>query len=149
MSQPTEDSGPVRGSKREAIRQAVRQRYEGSAAQHIAQGLGAVDFGSQIILFGASMLLSVLPLILILSALASNRVDDDISQRLGLSTQGSHALETLFHHSSVAFNLSVFLSLVLSLAGTIAVARSVQTTYEKAFGLSPAGGARNLLRCFV
>ena len=95
------------------------------------------------------MLLSVLPLILLLNALASNRVDDDISQRLGLTSKGGRTLERLFHHSSVAFNFSVLLSLVLALVGTIAVARSVQTTYEKAYGLSPASGVRNLVRCFL
>ncbi len=63
----------------------LRHRYEGSAAQDFAKGLGDVEIGNWIILFGASFLLSVLPLILLLSAFANSRVDDNIDTRLGLS----------------------------------------------------------------
>jgi hypothetical protein len=37
-----------------------RQRYEGSVAQDLVNGVGDVEFGSWIIVFGASFLLSVL-----------------------------------------------------------------------------------------
>ena len=40
------------------------------------------------LIFGASMLLSVLPLIIVLSTYASHRVQDDIARHLGLSAQG-------------------------------------------------------------
>jgi membrane protein len=111
--------------------------------------LGAVDFGDRIIIFGAAMLLSVLPLVILLNALANRRVDDDISQRLGLDRAGSQVIEGLFKPSTVSFNLGVFVSLLLALAGTIAVARSVQIIYERAFDRSPGRGRGNLLRCFV
>ncbi len=126
-----------------------RQRWEGSAFQDLGRALGALEFGNSIILFGAALLLSVLPLIILLSALASERVDDDFARHLGLNRQGSRILEGLFTTSNVSFNLGVFVSLVLSLAGTIAVARSVQVIYEGAFEQAHARGARNLLRCFV
>lgn len=126
-----------------------RQRYEGSAAQDLLKTLGAIEFGDRIIVFGAALLLSVLPLIILLSALASQRVDDDIAKRLGLGQQGTHLLEGLFRSPSVSFNLGVFVSLVLSFAGTIAVARSVQVIYERTFDQPHARGAGNFLRCFV
>ncbi|HMK64088.1 MAG TPA: YhjD/YihY/BrkB family envelope integrity protein [Acidimicrobiales bacterium] len=126
-----------------------RQRYEGSAAQELVRDLGAIEFGDRIVLFGAALLLSVLPLIILLSALASRRVDDDIARHLGLGGQGSRVLEGLFRTSGVAFNLGVFVSLVLSLVGTIAVARSVQVIYEETFRQAHARGAWNLLRCFA
>ena len=83
------------------------------------------------------------------SALASQRVDDDIAKHLGLGRQGTQLLEGLFRTSSVSFNLGVFVSLVLSFAGTIAVARSVQVIYEGTFEQAHARGIGNLLRCFV
>jgi membrane protein len=126
-----------------------RQRYEGSAVQDLVRTLGAIEFGDRIILFGSALLLSVLPLIILLSALASSRVDDDIARHLGLGRQGSRILEALFSPSNVSFNLGVFVSLALSLAGTIAVARSVQVIYEGTFEQDHAKGADNLLRCFV
>jgi membrane protein len=126
-----------------------RQRYEGSAVQDLARTLGAIEFGDRIILFGSALLLSVLPLIILLSALASSRVDDDIARHLGLGRQGSRILGGLFSTSNVSFNLGVFVSLALSLAGTIAVARSVQVIYEGTFDQAHARGLQNLLRCFV
>jgi hypothetical protein len=100
-------------------------------------------------MFGAALLLSVLPLIILLSALASQRVDDDIARHLGLGRQGTGILEGLFRTSNVSFNLGVFVSLLLSLAGTIAMARSVQVIYERTFQQAHARGSGNLLRCFV
>ncbi len=111
--------------------------------------LGRVDFGNWIILFGAAMLLSVLPIIILLNALASARVDDDISQHLGLNSQGSHILDGLFRTSNVTFSLGVLVSLVLSLAGTAAVAKSIQSTYEQTYQLAPSRGISNLVRCLV
>ena len=111
--------------------------------------LSAVEFGDRIILFGAALLLSVLPLVILLSALASQRVDDDIAVHLGLSRQGAHVVEGLFSHHHVAFNLGIFVSLVLSFAGTVAVARSVQQIYEAAFACEHARGLRNFLRCVL
>ena len=49
-----------------------RRRYQGSAVQDLIIGLRKVEFGSWIIMFGASFLLSVLPLIILLSALANS-----------------------------------------------------------------------------
>lgn len=97
------------------------------------RSLGAVEFGDRIILFGAALLLSVLPLIILLSALASQRVDDDIARHLVLGREGTRIVEGLFRRASVSFNLGIFVSLLLSFAGTIAVARSARVTYERTF----------------
>jgi membrane protein len=147
------DPGPARDANRSKRSPDAatkwRQRYEGSAVQDLVRTLGAIEFGDRIILFGSALLLSVLPLIILLSALASSRVDDDIARHLGLGRQGSRILEGLFGTSNVSFNLGVFVSLALSLAGTIAVARSVQVIYEGTFDQAHARGLENLLRCFV
>jgi membrane protein len=126
-----------------------RARYEGSFAQELVTGLGAVNFGDRIIIFGACLLVSVLPLIIVLSAIAGHRVQDDIAQHLGLSAQGDRVVEGLFKASVKSFDLAIILSLLLSFAGTVAVARSVEVIYERAFGFSPLGPRQGLLRCLV
>ena len=127
-----------------------RRHYEGSVVQDLVKGLGGVEFGDWIIVFGASFLLSILPLIILLSALANSRVDDNIAARLGLNREGSHIVESLFTSSSHAgWNFGVVVALVLSLAGTIAVARSVQRLYQQVFGHPDLRGWSNVLRCFV
>jgi membrane protein len=124
-------------------------RYEGSFAQDLIKGLGAVDFGDRIIIFGACMLLSVLPLVIVLSAYASHRIQDDIAQHLGLSGQGTRVVEGLFKASVRGFDLAVFVGLLLSLAGTVAVARSVEVMYERAFAHPPLPRGQGWLRCTV
>jgi membrane protein len=126
-----------------------RARYRGSFAQDFARGLGAVDFGDRIIIFGACLLVSVLPLIIVLSAYASHRIEDDIARHLGLSTQGSRVVDGLFKASVTSFNLAVFVSLLLAFAGTVAVARSVEVIYERAFDYPPLARAQGWLRSLV
>ena len=126
-----------------------RRRYQGSVVQDLFKGLRDVEFGNWIILFGASFLLSVLPLIIILSALANSRVDDNIATRLGLNHEGSHIVDTLFTSSHTGFNFGVAVALALSLLGTIAVARLVQRLYQQVFEHLDDRGWSNVLRCLV
>jgi membrane protein len=126
-----------------------QRRYQGSLVQDLSKGLSTVQFGDQIVLFGASLLLSVLPLIILLSALASSRVDDDISARLGLNREGAHVLDSLFTHSRAAFSLGILVSLLLAVAGTLMVARSLQTLYQRIFEQEAHRGWSNVLRCAV
>jgi membrane protein len=108
-----------------------------------------VDFGDRIVIFGACLLVSVLPLIIVLSAYADHRVQEDIARHLGLSTQGTRIVEGLFKASVTSFNLAIVVSLLLALAGTVAVARSVEVMYERAFDHPPLGRAQGWLRCMV
>jgi membrane protein len=126
-----------------------RRRYQASVVQDLLKGLREVEFGSWIILFGASFLLSVLPLIILLSALANSRVDDNIATRLGLNREGSHIVDTLFTSSHAGLNFGVAVALVLSLLGTIAVARLVQRLYQQVFDHLDHRGWSNVLRCLV
>jgi len=125
------------------------ERYQGSTLQDLVSGLGDVEFGTWIILFGASFLLSVLPLIILLSALANSRVDDDIDTRLGLNREGAHIIGGLFSSAHAGWNSGVIVALVLSLAGTIAVARSIQKLYQRIFHQLDVRGWRNVFRCLV
>jgi hypothetical protein len=83
------------GSRSKPLVPRLRARYDGSFAQELVSGLGEVDFGDRIIIFGASLLLSVLPLIIVLSAYATHRIQDDIAEHLGLSQQGTKIVEGL------------------------------------------------------
>jgi membrane protein len=123
--------------------------YQGSTARDLIKGLGDAEFGNWIILFGASFLLSVLPLIILLSALANSRVDDDIDTRLGLNREGAHIIGSLFSSTHTGLNFGVIVALVLSLAGTIAVARSIQKLYQQVFQHLDVRGWSNVLRCLV
>jgi membrane protein len=126
-----------------------RDHYQGSAVHDLLRALGDVEFGNWIILFGATFMLSVLPLIILLTALANTRVDDNIDARLGLNQQGAHIINGLFNSSHAGWNFGVVVALVLSLAGTIAVARSVQRLYQQVFEHSDVRGWSNVLRCLV
>jgi len=142
-----EGSCRVRTPRRRLVSPSLRERLEGSFAQDLWNSLSAADFGNRIVLFGAAMLLSVLPVVILLSAFASHHVEDDISRHLGLSGRGARVIAGLFRTSGVRFDWSVFFALVLSLAGTVAVARSVQVIYEDAFRQRHGRGPGNLLRC--
>jgi membrane protein len=127
-----------------------RNRYRRSALQDLIKSLGDVEFGTWIIVFGASFLLSVLPLVILLSAFANSRVDDDISTRLGLNHEGAHIIDALFTTSShTGFSFGIVVSLILSLAGTIAVARTIQRLYQQVFEHPDVRGWPNVLRCLV
>lgn len=118
--------------------------------QELVRGLAVADFGNRIVLFGAALLLSVLPMVILLSDFASTRVDDDIARHLGLNGQSSRVIEGLIRPAhGITFNLAIMISLLLSFIGTVAMASSVQAIYERVFGLGHTASARNLLRCVV
>jgi hypothetical protein len=78
---------------------AARGRFEGSAVQVYLSRLGALDFANSIMLFGSSLLLSVLPFIILLSSLANHRIDTDLSRHIGLNSQGARIVGQLFRSS--------------------------------------------------
>ena len=126
-----------------------RTRYEGSFAQDLIKSLGELEFGNWIIVFGASFMLSVLPLVILLTAFANRQVEDDITTRLGLNRQGAHIIDNLFAPIHTGWNFGVVVALALSAAGTIAVAREIQRLYQRLFGHPDVRGWSNIARCFV
>ena len=145
----SETATPPSASRSQQVKDRALRRFEGSVPQEFWARLKSVGFGEWIILFGAAVLLSVLPMIILFSAMASTRIDDDISAHLGLSSRGAHIIARLFRSSTFRFNVGVLISLLLAIAGTIAVARSVQLLYERAFETTPAKGKDSILRCAV
>ena len=127
---------------------AARDRFEGSLAQSFIRQLKALDFSSQAMLFGAGLLVSLLPLLILLSAFASKRVDDDIALRLGLDRRAAGIVDHLFTSSPASLTVATATSLVFVTAGTIAVASSLQQIYEKAFHQDHRG-MRDLHRLLI
>ena len=110
---------------------AARGRFEGSLAQSFLARLKALDFADQAMLFGGGLLVSLLPFVILLSAFASQRVDDDIS--LGLDRPAAGIVDHLFTTSPATLNAATATSLIFLIAGMLAVTSSLQQIYEKVF----------------
>jgi membrane protein len=118
---------------------AARARFDRSLAGSFIRQLRALDFANQAILFGAGLLVSLLPFVILLSAFASQRVDDDISLRLGLDRRAAGIVEHLITSAPATANAATITSLIFVTFGMFAVASSLQQIYEKAFGQDHRG----------
>jgi membrane protein len=112
---------------------AARDRFEGSLAQSFLARLKALDFADQAMLSGGGLLVSLLPFVILLTAFASQRVDDDISLRLGLDRPAAGIVDHLFTTSPATLNAATATSLIFLIAGMLAVTSSLQQIYEKVF----------------
>ena len=126
----------------------MRRRFEGSWLQDLVARLKRVDFGSSIVLFGAALLLSMLPLIILLSSIANERIDDDLSLHIGLNSRGAHIIQGLFRKSPTHSDGPIILGLIIAFAGTVTVASSLQVIYERVFDQDHRGW-RDLARFLV
>src|SRR4051812_24469824 len=126
----------------------MRTRYGASWAGEMGRQLKALDFVNWITMFGAALLWSALPLLILLSSLANKRIDDDISRHIGLNAQGAHIVETLFRGTPAHGVEPILTGFVFCFSGVVAVATSLQLIYERVFGQEPRGW-RNLPRCMV
>jgi membrane protein len=138
----------LNASRLSEARTTVARRYEGSFAQRIFTRLNALDFMNQAILFGAGVLLSLLPFLVLLSAFANERVDDDLALHLGLDHRAATIVSHLFSQHGAKWNSATALSLLVMVAGTITVVSALQEIYEKAFN-QPRRGMRDLPRFLV
>jgi len=139
------ESPPPRPARYKALAW-VRDWFEGSLAQSFLVRLKALDFADQAILFGAGLLVSLLPFVILLSAFASQRIDDDISLRLGLDRRAAGIMDHLFTAAPATLNGATATSLIFLVFGILAVASSLQQIYEKIFGQDHHRGLRDLSR---
>jgi len=124
---------------------AVRARYEESWASEVGHQLRTLDFVNWITIFGAALLWSALPLIILLSSLANQRIDDDLSRHIGLDSHGAHIVESLFRGTPAHGVEPILSGFLFCLSGVVAVVSSLQLIYERVFGQQPRGW-RNLPR---
>jgi hypothetical protein len=66
-----------------SLADATRDRLQRSPAGAFARRLAAVGSFESATLFGAALLISVLPFVILLSSLANHRIDTDISRHIG------------------------------------------------------------------
>jgi hypothetical protein len=111
--------------------EAARDRCRRSSAPELSGYLRSLDFGNQAMLLGAGLLSSLLPFMILLSGFASERVDDSIVRRMGLSGHAEVVVRHLFHSAPASLNIGTVLGLLFMFAGTFAVASSLQQIYEK------------------
>src|ERR1700749_1200866 len=104
MTRPegNDDLSPVRRASRFRMRRlagSARGCLERPSVQVFLRRLGKLDFVNSIVLFGAALLISVLPFIILLSSLANHRVDTELSRHIGLDRQGARIVSQLFQSS--------------------------------------------------
>jgi membrane protein len=135
----TKDSAPVPPdgqSRKDRVGRrlgAARARYERSWIQDLVARLKALDFADWTVVFGAELLWSALPFMILLSSLANVRIDDDLSRHLGLNSRGAAIIRSLFRNSPSHAIVPVVTGLLFAFAGIIAVVASLQVVYERLF----------------
>jgi membrane protein len=95
------------------------------------------------------LLISLLPFLILLSAFANQRVDDDLALRLGLDHRAAGIVTNLVRSAPASLDAATLSGLVFLLAGAMTVASSLQQIYEKAFGQAHQGGVRSWPRLLV
>src|SRR3954447_21597863 len=146
-SRDRKDAPPQRDRSRARIA-AVRARYQASWAGELGRELRTLDFVNWITVFGAALLWSALPLIILLSSLADERIDDDLSRHIGLNSEGAHIVRTLFRGTPAHGVEPILTGFLFCFTGVVAVVSSLQLIYERVFGQEPRGW-RNLPRGIV
>jgi membrane protein len=112
---------------------AARGRYDRSLAQTVVAQLKALHVFEWTTIFGAELLWSALPFIILLSSLANERIDDDLSRHIGLNHHGAQIVRSLFRSSPSHSLVPIVTGLLFTVAGVFAVVSSLQVLYERAF----------------
>lgn len=125
-------TSPARTDDRPVLA-AARARYERSWVSDLLEQLNALEFFEWTTTFGAELLWSALPFLILLSSLANHRIEDDLSAHIGLDRQGTHIVEGLFRGSPSHAFFPLVTGLLFTFAGIIAVVASLQVIYERLF----------------
>ena len=124
---------PATARRRRRFR-APLDRRPPTWAGEVRRQLKDLDFVNWITVLGASLLWSGIPLLILLSSFADERVDDDISRHIGLSPHGARIVRTLFRGTPSHRVEPLVTGFLFSLAGVIATVSSLQLIYERVFG---------------
>jgi membrane protein len=117
----------------------AQDRYKESWAESLVQRLQHLEAFDWTTIFGAEVLFSVLPLVILLGSLADTRIDDDISRHIGLDHRSSVIVEGMFRTSPAHPALAILVGMALAFAGTVGVVASLQVLYERSFHQSRRG----------
>jgi membrane protein len=112
---------------------AVQLRFRGSWLEQLAIQLKTLHVFDWTSAFGAELLWSVLPLLILLSSLANHSIEADVSRHIGLDSEAAGIVRGMFRSSPSHDVFAIVTGLILSLTGTIAVVGSIQVLYERMF----------------
>jgi membrane protein len=125
------------------VRQAAewgKKKYAGSFAEDLWHRLDAMDFINRGVMFAATLLLSLFPFLIVVSALAGSSVVSTLARSTGLNGQATADLGRLFASSEATVSAMVgTASMVFLVLGGIAAATALQEIYEEAFALPHMG----------
>jgi membrane protein len=124
-----------RGQRTRERVETARARFERSWVDDLIRHVKAVDMFDWTLIFGAELLWSVLPLLILLSSLANHRIDTDLSEHIGLDAKAALIIRDMFRGTPEHALIPILSGVVFSVAGTIAVAQSLQLLYERVFEL--------------
>jgi membrane protein len=130
---PVQQPPPVSHARARRKLAAVRAWYDGSWAEDLVRQLKALDIGNWTLVFGAELLWSALPFIILVSSFANRRVDADLSRHIGLDRQASRIASSIFRNTPHPEALAIVTGLLFSFAGVVAVVGSLQALYERTF----------------
>jgi membrane protein len=117
----------------------LKERYQGTSAEHLVRRLGAVDVVNRAMLFSAVLLLCFFPFLIVASALAGRSAASGLSRHLGLNHQAASYVGALFASSSATSNAVTGAGYVFFILGGIAAASAVQDLYERSFEVESRG----------
>jgi membrane protein len=142
------EAGQHRSQRARERVEAARTRFERSWVDDLIRHVKAVDMFTWTTVFGAELLWSVLPLLILLSSFADHQIDDDLSAHIGLDRKAALIIRDMFRNTPEHAVIPILTGLLFSLAGTIAVIQSLQLLYERVFEQERRGW-RDLPRVLV
>jgi hypothetical protein len=118
---------------------SAHDRLEGTWIGDLIAELKSLDFAGWTTIFGAELLWSVLPFLILLGSLENHRIDNDLSDHIGLDRQGAAVFRTLFRNSPTHSLASIASGMIFAFAGTIALVGTLQLLYERVFEQAAEG----------
>jgi membrane protein len=134
----TEAAGEHTHARSERV-DRVRARYQRSLVRQVLARLNEIDGLNQAMLLGANVVLTILPLMVLLSSFASRRADDDIALHMGLDERAATIVRHLFAAQKPKLGLAVIIAFVFLGFWTLGVVASLQNLYERAYDLDHRG----------
>ena len=124
----------IRRARRAA--QWGKKNYAGSLAEDVWRRLDTMDFINRGMVFAATLLLSLFPFLIVVSALAGRPAAQSLTRHTGLNSQAAADIGHLFASSAATTSAVVgTTSMVFFVFGGIAAAAALQEIYEQAFDL--------------
>jgi len=113
-------------------------KWQGSAASDVWDRLSSVDFMNQALLLAAVMLLWLFPNLIVLTAVTGRDFAASISEHMGLNSQATDSVESLFKASSQSTpaTAGAVLFLVFAITATVAV---IQNLWKTIWGVEKHG----------